>query len=171
MILLFLVAAGCSDEGPQAPATKAIAPPVAQKITAPTVADLEELAAEESIALRLFQARYPDATLVHGEQDLRWLDQFVKEGGLRRDQTRELRCLGVALGNVFAAKTPLRWVAVEDEYGRELALQYPGTTVIVFPLTMISKRVEDGRDVDVVAIYKAVAAQVEKMKDDQEYKR
>ncbi len=65
----------------------------------------------------------------------------------------------------------LKLVVVEDEYGRDLALQYPNTSVIVFPTTMISKRVEDGRDVDVVPIYRTVVAQVEKLKDETEYKR
>jgi hypothetical protein len=68
------------------------------------------------------------------------------------------------------AKTPLKWVAVEDEFGRELALQYPNTTIIVFPMTMISKRFEDGRDVDLIPLYRTVAAQVEKLKDDTEHK-
>lgn len=42
---------------------------------------------------------------------------------------------------------------------------------MVFPLTMICKRVEDGRDVDLIPLYRTVVAQVEKMKDDPEYKR
>ena len=59
--------------------------------------------------------------------------------------------------------SPLKWVIVEDEFGRTLALQYPKTSVIVFPLTMISKRVEDARDVDVVSIYRTVVTQVERV--------
>jgi len=90
---------------------------------------------------------------------------------VRSEQTYDLQCLGVVLGQVFARQTPLKWVTVEDQFGRDLALQYPGTTVIVFPLTMISKRVEDGREIDVAAIYRTVAAHVEEMKDDPEYKR
>jgi hypothetical protein len=38
---------------------------------------------------------------------------------------------------------------VADEYGRDPALRCPGTTVIVFPLTMISKRIEAGESVSV----------------------
>ena len=33
---------------------------------------------------------------------------------------------------------------VEDEKGRDPAIRIPGTTVILFPLTMISKRIERG---------------------------
>jgi hypothetical protein len=60
---------------------------------------------------------------------------------------------------------------VEDQFGRDPALQYPNTSIIVFPRTMISQRVEDGREVDAVSLFKTVAAQVEKIKDDPEYQR
>jgi len=96
---------------------------------------------------------------------------LVDEKVLRHDQTYELQRLGAVLGQVLAAQTPLRWVVVEDQHGRELPLEYPNTSVIVFPVTMISKRIEDGRDVDVVPLYRTVAAHVEKLKRDAEYKR
>ncbi len=121
--------------------------------------------------LRLLRARFPEAKLEHGEADLRWLQRLVDEKVLRRDQTYELQCLGAVLGQVLVARTPLRWVVVEDQHSRELALEYPNTSVIVFPVTMISKRIEDGRDVDVVPLYRTVAAHVEKLKHDAEYKR
>ncbi len=79
--------------------------------------------------------------------------------------------MGIVLGNVFVNEMPLQWVTVDDEHGRDPALQYPNTTVIVFPLTMISKRVEDGRSVHVAQIFEAVRKQVEKLKDNPEYRR
>jgi len=142
-----------------------------QKITPPGDADLAQIAKQEATALQLLRSRYPDAKFDHGETDLKWLQRLVDDKALRREQTYELQCLGIVLGQVFAAQTPLRWVVVEDEFGRDLGLQYPNTTVIVFPLTMISKRVEDGRDVDVIPLFRTVAAQVEKIKDDLEHKR
>ena len=41
---------------------------------------------------------------------------------------------------------------VEDEYGRDPALLISDDPVLVFPITMISKRVEDGETVDVTAL-------------------
>ncbi|WP_206107892.1 DUF3806 domain-containing protein [Paludisphaera rhizosphaerae] len=142
-----------------------------QKITSPGQADLDHLAEQEATVLQLLRTRYPSAVLNHDEGDLNWLQRLVDDEVLAPRQTYELQCLGAVLGQVFATKTPLKWVVVEDEYGRDLALQYPNTSVIVFPTTMISKRVEDGRDVDVVPIYRTIAAQVEKLKDETEYKR
>jgi hypothetical protein len=50
---------------------------------------------------------------------------------------------------------------VEDEYGRDPAVRLPNTTIILFPMTMISKRIERGEKMDVFELYNASAAQVE----------
>ena len=170
-ILVLMLLTGCSDATPTEAPRTAQGSPMQQKITRPGQADLTRLAEQEATVLRLLRARHPDATLSRDESDLRWLQRLVDEKAVRPDQTYEFQCLGAVLGQVFAAKTPLEWVVVEDQFGRELALQYPDTSIIVFPMTMISKRVEDGRDVEVVPIYRTVAAQVEKLKDESEYKR
>src|SRR5262249_48730959 len=159
MLLFLVLPPAYSDTSPNAAqnAPKGVAAP--QKITELANDDLAKLAEQEATVLRLLKARYPEAALKHDEGDLKWLQRLVDDKALRPNQTHELQCLGAVLGQVFAAKTPLKWVVVEDEFGRTLALQYPKTSVIVFPLTMISKRVEDGREVDVESIYRTVAAQ------------
>jgi hypothetical protein len=43
--------------------------------------------------------------------------------------------------------------------------------VIVFALTMISNRVEDGRDVDLASLFSTIAAHVEQMARDPQYQR
>ena len=50
---------------------------------------------------------------------------------------------------------------VEDQYGRDPALKYKDSSIIIFPLTMISKRVEKGEQVDVFALFNDTAAKVE----------
>ena len=89
--------------------------------------------------------------------DLQLLQKIVDAKALSVDQTWELQCLGIILGDVFAKQFGLRWVVVEDEYGRDPALRFLSTSNLVFPLTMISKRVEDGRPVDLHAIYEGVS--------------
>jgi uncharacterized protein DUF3806 len=171
LILFVVLLSGCTDPQSKVATSSPKGSPVDQKVTEPGRADLARLAEQEAQVLTLLKAHYPEATLEHNENDLKWLQRLVDDKALRPDQTYELQCLGAVLGQVFAARTPLKWVVVEDEFGRTLALRYPKTSVIVFPLTMISKRVEDGRDVEVMPIYRTVAAQVEKLKDDPEYKR
>ena len=74
------------------------------------------------------------------------------------DQRYELQSMGIVLGDVFVQDIGFSWVMVEDEYGRDPALKYQETSIILFPLTMISKRVERGEQVDVFDLYNSVAA-------------
>ncbi len=74
------------------------------------------------------------------------------------DQTYELQSLGIVLGDAFVQDMGFHWIMVEDEQGRDPAIKYRDTSVILFPLTMISKRIEQGETVDVFELYNGVAA-------------
>ncbi|MCQ4145335.1 DUF3806 domain-containing protein [Vogesella sp. AC12] len=73
------------------------------------------------------------------------------------EQTYELQAMGVVLGDVFVQDMGFEWVMVSDEYGRDPALQYRNSSILLFPLTMISKRIESGEAVDVFALYNGIA--------------
>jgi len=105
------------------------------------------------------------------EDDLRLLQRLQDEGMPGAGQEDELACVGIVFGQVLAAQTPLRWITVEWQGERVLGLQYPNTTVIVFPGSMIAKRVNRGEQVDFISLFRSVVDQVEQMKDDPEYKR
>jgi hypothetical protein len=81
-------------------------------------------------------------------------------------QTYELQCLGIVLGDVLANQLGMVWRMVEDEYGRDPCLVVDGTSIVLFPLTMISKRFERGEEVDVFDVFNAMAHEVEKLKAD-----
>ncbi len=128
--------------------------------------DRLRLEKQEAVILNVLQSRYgKDVSLKHSKEDFPFLQKVIDEKVFRSDQTYELQCLGIALGQIFAAETPLRWVMVEDEYGRDPALQYPDTTLRVFPLTMISKRVEQGREVDVADLFRGTMDLIAKNKE------
>jgi len=182
LILAFaLLLTACSDRkdppsGPSVkentPVAKSPAPPPQGKnpgssSTQPMSGeDRLRLEKQEAVVLKLLQSRYgKDVTLTHSRKDFPLLQKLMDEKALRPDQTYELQCLGIALGQVLTAETPLRWVMVEDEYGRDPALQYPDTTIILFPLTMISKRVEQGREVDVADIFRGILDLVRQTKE------
>ena len=90
---------------------------------------------------------------------------ILEAGVFSDDQTYELQCLGIVLGDAFVLDMGMEWVMVEDKYGRDPALRLPGTSILTFPLTMISKRIERGESVDVFDLYNGVAANMEKMKE------
>jgi hypothetical protein len=53
----------------------------------------------------------------------------------------------------MAQKLGLVWVAVEDEHGRDPALRDEETSIVAFPMTTISKRIESGETVDVKQLF------------------
>jgi len=86
-------------------------------------------------------------------EDLRVLQELLDQEILDRDQTYELQALGVALGDVLAEQYDLEWVVVNDDLGRSRALRYGEGEDLVFPVTMISKRVEANMKVQVRELY------------------
>lgn len=89
---------------------------------------------------------------------------ILQAGVFKSDQTYELQCLGIVLGDAFVQELQMEWIMVEDEYGRDPAVRLPGTTIILYPLTMISQRVERGEQVDVFALFNGVSAQVDDLR-------
>jgi hypothetical protein len=79
-------------------------------------------------------------------------------------QTYELQCMGVVFGDALVQHCGVEWRAVEDQYGRDPCVLVPGSTVILFPLTTISKRVEKGETIDVFDLFNWTAAKIEELK-------
>jgi NAD-dependent SIR2 family protein deacetylase len=75
-----------------------------------------------------------------------------------------LQCLGVAFGDALAQRLGLAWVAVEDDQGRDPALVVEGTSILVFPLTSISKRMERGEQVDVHGLFESACRTIERIR-------
>ncbi len=88
-------------------------------------------------------------------RDLDALQQIVDRGAVPEDDRYGLQSLGVALGDVMASELGLEWVVYEDDVRPSRALRVPGTDQLVFPVTMISKRVERGVPVDVRELFES----------------
>ena len=119
-----------------------------QSVSWPNAAESAWIAEEVSVIDALSRQRY-DTPPRGNEDDLIVIQRILDEGVFRSDQTRELRCLGLAFGEAIRSRLELSWVTVQDSYGRDPALQYGDRALLVFPRTMISKRVEKGEVVDV----------------------
>ena len=146
-----LVAAFSLQGAPAVAGEQAILPP-----------DVERLAAQRAVVDAAARARY-GAPLPGGSADLVVLQRIVDDKVFRADQTYELQCLGIVLGQVLAAHPGLAWVTVQDEFGTDPVLRYKDTSILFFPLTMISKRVDDGREVDVKDMHDWVLRQAEEL--------
>lgn len=87
------------------------------------------------------------------ERDLLLLQQLIDRKTLRPEQRRELQALGSVLGKILKKEFRLEWVVYVDELGRSRGLQIDNTRQVIFPLTMISRRLEADARVDVQRIY------------------
>lgn len=134
-----------------------------QKITAPNDADLAHIEKQRGWARDHYE---PDAQHKYGtvEGKLRLLDTVIRSKWIEPSETWKLQSLGIALGDALVQALGLSWVMVEDEQGRDPALRDDGTTTIVFPLTMISKRIERGEDVDVRELFALICKRVSEMR-------
>jgi hypothetical protein len=85
---------------------------------------------------------------------LRLIQTILDNGWIDTSETWKLQSLGVAFGDALVQEVPeLFWVAVDDEFGRDPALRWMETQTLAFPLTAISKRIEDEVEVDVYDLF------------------
>jgi hypothetical protein len=73
-----------------------------------------------------------------------------------KDKTWELQSLGITFGDALLQRLDLEWVKIEDDYGIEPALVHKDTSVLLFPLTMISKRVGDNKEVNIEELFDGI---------------
>jgi hypothetical protein len=141
-----------------------------QRITQPTTDELARIEAQRDWVRGHYdlQAQHKYETV---EGKLTLLQTILDAGWIEKSETVKLQCLGVTLGDALAQALQMEWVTVEDEYGKDPALRFPGTTVVAFPLTMISKRIERSEQVNVAELFTGVCEHVVRMKGDPEYQR
>ena len=132
-----------------------------QRFSALTREDIVHLERQRTFVHRLAQRLDISWQFGGTKADLPVLQAIIDSKALSASQKWELQSLGIALGDIFANETGLRWVIVEDEYGRDPALRYKETSNLVFPLTMVSKRIEDGKAVDIQAIFDGVSDHID----------
>jgi Domain of unknown function (DUF3806) len=99
------------------------------------------------------------------------IQRILDAGWVDSSETYKLQCLGITFGDALAQELKMEWVTVEDEHGRDPALRFPGTTVLAFPLTMISKRIERSEKVSVTTLFCSICDDLLSMKADPQYQR
>ncbi|NIB43733.1 DUF3806 domain-containing protein [Pseudomaricurvus alkylphenolicus] len=86
-------------------------------------------------------------------QDLRLLQRVIHRGLIQKDERLSLQALGAVLGNVMVAEWGLQWVVYEDKVGRSRAICVADTEYCLFPITMLSRRMEVGLLPNVQKVY------------------
>jgi hypothetical protein len=96
--------------------------------------------------------------------DLPVLQQLVDKRVVKDADVEIWQAIGVVVGDLMAEEFDLHWVSVEDEYGVSKALQFQDTMNFVFPITLLSKRIQFGQKIDIAAIYEKLRADIESFK-------
>jgi hypothetical protein len=110
--------------------------------------------ARQAVAISELASRLGLPELTGSEADLDVIQSILDSGELESDQTYELQALGVVFGRALVSVVDgLDWAIVHDEYGSDPTLRYRNTTLCINVLTTISKRVEDGQDVNVRELF------------------
>ncbi|MFT5034040.1 MAG: hypothetical protein ACI9OO_001976, partial [Bacteroidia bacterium] len=99
------------------------------------------------------------------QNDLEVLQALLDRKLVEADETSKLQGMGVVLGDILLKEKKLVWTIYTDRMGRSRALEIPGKREFVFPMTMISRRVEAGAEVNVLEVYKKAAKIVDVIQD------
>jgi len=135
----------------------------------PTDSDYQRLAKQWLFVVDLVNSEY-NLDFEQNIESLELIQRIVDDEILTPEMTYELQCLGVALGRIVAKTiADLDWYIVEDEYGRDPTLRYLQTSFHFNPLTMISKRVEEGSKVDVKSLYDWICEKLNVLKGNIEH--
>lgn len=97
--------------------------------------------------------------------DLERLQRIIDSQSVPVSNTQELQSLGIVFGKVFVNETPgYDWWVVEDDYSKDACVRFKETTLLVFPQTMLSKRIEDGDKVDVSGLFTELKERLEQIR-------
>jgi hypothetical protein len=135
-----------------------------QTIEAPNASDIDRIARQLVHAGHVVeQATRKSLSGVVADLDL--IQSALDAKVIEPEATYWLQALGIAFGKVFVENNEFYdWWMVEDEYGRDPAIRFKETTLLVFPQTMISKRVEDGQHVAVREMYESLLEHLEEIR-------
>ncbi len=89
-----------------------------------------------------------------GKRNIPILQRIIDEHIIPTEDKLELQAMGVILGDIFVAShRNLSWQVYEDELGKSHAVCVDKTPHCLFPVTMISRRIEVGGTADVNRLF------------------
>jgi hypothetical protein len=90
------------------------------------------------------------------KSDLALLQRLVDDSVIAQDNIEQLQALGVILGDVFAHEhESLSWVIYEDDLAATQAVCAGESKNCLFPITMLSRRMEVGLKPNISALYQS----------------
>ena len=132
-----------------------------QVVSPPSEDDIEQLRKQLAFIELRIGLIVKDAAFKGGLEDLDLLQQALDSGQIAATDTIDLQSLGVPFAQLFIDHNPgYSWWMVEDEFGRAACLRYRETDLLLHPITLISKRVEEGNAVNVRQLFASLSQQL-----------
>ncbi len=100
-------------------------------------------------------------SLKEDSTDLRVIQSLYDRRILRDDDVREWQSVGVLFGDILVNEYDFEWISYEDELGVSKALRWKDSKNYVFPITVFSKRLQFGEDIDARAVYDKISDDIE----------
>ena len=87
------------------------------------------------------------------QPELEDLQAALDAGLAERASSEDLRCLGVAFGDILCRDPRFSWAIVEDEFGRDPTVRWREDECIINAMTIISNRVDKGETIDIQYLF------------------
>lgn len=94
-------------------------------------------------------------------EDLDLVQRLIYKGAIAKDDRLQLQALGVIMGDAFVRDLDLEWRIYEDKLGRSRATCVKGKEECLFPITMLSRRMEVGLIPNVQMVYNKAKSLIE----------
>lgn len=112
-------------------------------IEVPTEEEMTYIARQWILANRMSEELF-SISLDRTIKDLNTLQKILDANILTVEHSSQLSAIGIAFAQVFINEVPdYDWWMVEDECGRDVAMRYKETSLVIFPESMIFNRIED----------------------------
>jgi hypothetical protein len=134
-------------------------PPPPRQYSELDAPDKQHLDSQRALIADALQRRYK-LPLTGNEEDIPSLQRLIDDKAFAKTQTRELRALGIAFGDVIAKDHGLHWVMVQTEQGREPTLRYRNTSLEVNAVGMVATRLQHGHLVNLPSMRSALTDRV-----------
>jgi hypothetical protein len=134
-----------------------------QRIEAPNESDIDDIARALIHADHVINEAL-GSKLNGSRADLMLIQKLLDAGTVEREATYTLQALGLAFGKVFIEENAdYDWWMVQDEFGRDPAIRYKRSSLLAYPRTMLSKRLEDGEPVNVTELFDGLCRKMEEL--------
>ncbi|OMH38211.1 DUF3806 domain-containing protein [Motiliproteus sp. MSK22-1] len=135
-----------------------------QMISLPNQDDINQLTKQLNFAELRISLIIEGSSFDGSLNDLDLIQQALDSGEIAATDTIDLQTLGVPFGQLFINYNPgFSWWMVDDNIGRAPCIRYRETDLLLYPLTLISKRIEDGEVVDVKQLFINLSQQLEEI--------